>query len=71
MTAWFGDGAYSYSGIRHPPAPFPAIIERLRERAEALSSAHSMPLWPISIGLVAIVWGGRVITRPRLGTVQP
>ena len=37
MTAWFGDGAYSYSGILHPPAPFPAIIERLRERAEALS----------------------------------
>ena len=39
MTAWFGDGAYSYSGILHPPAPFPAIIERLREHAEALSSA--------------------------------
>ena len=39
MTAWFGDGAYSYSGILHLPAPFPAIIERLRERAEALSGA--------------------------------
>jgi hypothetical protein len=36
MTAWFGDGAYSYSGILHLPAPFPAIIERLRERAEAI-----------------------------------
>jgi alkylated DNA repair dioxygenase AlkB len=39
MTAWFGDGAYSYSGIVHLPAPFPAIIERLRQRAEALSGA--------------------------------
>jgi alkylated DNA repair dioxygenase AlkB len=39
MTAWFGDGAYSYSGILHLPAPFPANIERLRERAEALSGA--------------------------------
>jgi alkylated DNA repair dioxygenase AlkB len=39
MTAWFGDGAYSYSGILHLPAPFPAIIERLRARAEALSNA--------------------------------
>jgi alkylated DNA repair dioxygenase AlkB len=39
MTAWFGDGAYSYSGILHLPSPFPAIIERLRERAEALSGA--------------------------------
>jgi alkylated DNA repair dioxygenase AlkB len=39
MTAWFGDGVYSYSGILHPPAPFPAIVERLRERAEVLSRA--------------------------------
>ena len=39
MTAWFGDGAYSYSGILHLPAPFPAVIERLRARAEALSGA--------------------------------
>jgi alkylated DNA repair dioxygenase AlkB len=39
MTAWFGDGAYAYSGIFHQAAPFPAIIERLRERAEALSGA--------------------------------
>jgi hypothetical protein len=39
MTTWFGDGTYSYSGILHLPAPFPAIIESLRERAEALSGA--------------------------------
>jgi alkylated DNA repair dioxygenase AlkB len=39
MTAWFGDVAYSYSGILHEPAQFPAIMERLRKRAEALSGA--------------------------------
>ena len=39
MTAWFGDGAYSYSGVLGLPAPFPAIIERPRERAEVLSGA--------------------------------
>jgi alkylated DNA repair dioxygenase AlkB len=39
MTAWFGDGAYSYSGILHLPAAFPPSIERLRERAEVLSGA--------------------------------
>jgi alkylated DNA repair dioxygenase AlkB len=39
LTAWFGEGGYSYSGILHLPAPLPAIIERLRERAEALSGA--------------------------------
>ena len=37
MTAWFGSGGYSYSGIHHPPAAFPAIVERLRDRAEVLS----------------------------------
>jgi alkylated DNA repair dioxygenase AlkB len=39
MTAWFGDSAYRYSGILHQPAPFPSIIQSLRERAEALSEA--------------------------------
>jgi alkylated DNA repair dioxygenase AlkB len=39
MTAWFGDVAYRYSGILHRPAAFPAIVQRLRERAEALSGA--------------------------------
>jgi alkylated DNA repair dioxygenase AlkB len=37
LTAWFGDVAYSYSGVLHEPAQFPAIMERLRKRAEALS----------------------------------
>ena len=39
LTAWFGDAAYSYSGILHRPAPFPEIVERLRKRAEVLSGA--------------------------------
>ena len=39
MTAWFGDAAYSYSGIVHQPTPFPTIIQRLRERAETLSGS--------------------------------
>ncbi len=39
MTAWFGDGAYAYSGILHQPAPFPALVDRLRQRAEELSGA--------------------------------
>ena len=39
MTSWFGDTGYTYSGIHHRPAPFPAIIQRLREKAEAVSGA--------------------------------
>jgi alkylated DNA repair dioxygenase AlkB len=37
MTAWFGDADYPYSGICHRAAPFPAVVQRLRERAEAIS----------------------------------
>src|SRR5262249_27830886 len=37
MTAWFGDADYTYSGIRHRAAPFPAIVQLLRERAENIS----------------------------------
>lgn len=37
MTAWFGDAGYTYSGIRHRLAPLAAIIQRLREKAKALS----------------------------------
>lgn len=32
LTAWYGDGAYAYSGILHPPAAFPPPLERLRQR---------------------------------------
>ncbi|MGH8594245.1 MAG: alpha-ketoglutarate-dependent dioxygenase AlkB family protein [Gammaproteobacteria bacterium] len=39
MTAWFGEADYTYSSVRHRAAPFPAIVQRLRERAEALSGA--------------------------------
>jgi alkylated DNA repair dioxygenase AlkB len=39
MTAWFGDVAYRYSGILHESAPMPAIVQRLRERAEPLVGA--------------------------------
>jgi alkylated DNA repair dioxygenase AlkB len=37
MTAWFGDADYAYSGICHRAAPFPAVVQRLRERAETIS----------------------------------
>jgi alkylated DNA repair dioxygenase AlkB len=32
LTAWYGDAAYTYSGITHPPAPFPAPLAAIRER---------------------------------------
>jgi alkylated DNA repair dioxygenase AlkB len=39
MTAWFGDADYTYSGICHRAAPFPAVVQRLRERAETIAGA--------------------------------
>ena len=53
LTAWFGDVAYSYSGIFHEPAPFPAILERLRQRAEALSGTS------FNAVLANFYWDGR------------
>jgi alkylated DNA repair dioxygenase AlkB len=32
LTAWMGDGPYSYSGIVNEPAPWPALLAGLRER---------------------------------------
>jgi len=39
MTAWFGDADYTYSGIHHRAAPFPPVVQLLRERAENISGA--------------------------------
>jgi alkylated DNA repair dioxygenase AlkB len=39
MTAWFGEADYTYSGIHHRAASFPAIVQLLRERAENISGA--------------------------------
>jgi alkylated DNA repair dioxygenase AlkB len=37
LTAWMGDGAYTYSGVVNEPAPWPAALDRLRDRlSEAL-----------------------------------
>jgi alkylated DNA repair dioxygenase AlkB len=35
LTAWMGDGSYTYSGARHKPAPMPEIVARLRDRVQA------------------------------------
>ena len=32
LTAWMGDAAYVYSGVRNEPAPWPPVLLRLRDR---------------------------------------
>lgn len=32
LTAWYGDVGYRYSGVTHPPAPWPAALDELRHR---------------------------------------
>lgn len=39
LTAWFGDQAYSYSGITHQPSPFPAVLAQIRGR---LADEHGL-----------------------------
>ncbi|MGI9436469.1 MAG: alpha-ketoglutarate-dependent dioxygenase AlkB family protein [Geminicoccaceae bacterium] len=33
LTAWYGEGAYSYSGIQHEPAPMPPTLLALKKTA--------------------------------------
>ena len=44
LTAWFGDLAYSYSGILHPPAPFPAIIDKVAKSIRISVNAKASQL---------------------------
>jgi len=32
LTAWYGDVGYSYSGVTHPPQPWPQPLADLRDR---------------------------------------
>ena len=32
LTAWYGDVGYAYSGVYHPPSPWPVPLARLRDR---------------------------------------
>lgn len=40
LTCWFGSSAYSYSGIRNVPRPWPPELVQLRHRLEAVSGAR-------------------------------
>lgn len=37
LTAWYGSGAYAYSGIRHEPLPMTPLLNELRIEAETLA----------------------------------
>lgn len=37
MTAWMGQGFYTYSGRQHAPAPTPALVATLRDRIQAVT----------------------------------
>jgi len=32
LTAWYGDAGYGYSGVYHPPRPWPPVLDQLRSR---------------------------------------
>jgi len=40
LTAWFGDGAYTYSGKRQEPAPMPDWIAAARNEIQAMTGAR-------------------------------
>ncbi len=40
LTAWYGDTGYAYSGIRHPPAPWPPRLEAIKAMVEEIAHAR-------------------------------
>ena len=40
LTAWHGDAAYSYSGLRLEPLPFTPLQQQIRAAAEAATGRH-------------------------------
>jgi hypothetical protein len=53
MTAWFGDADYMYSGIHHRAAPFPAVVQRLRNGLKQFLAVRTMRFCSISIEMAA------------------
>ncbi len=39
LTLWFGERGYTYSGIWHPPTPFPEKVLELKSKAESFARA--------------------------------
>jgi len=37
LSAWYGDAAYAYSGLRLQPAPFTPLLDTLRKTVEAVT----------------------------------
>lgn len=37
LVAWMGDASYRYSGVDHPPAPWPAAVTEVKDRVEELT----------------------------------
>ena len=40
LTAWYGDAAYSYSGITHPAAAFPPPLAQIRDQLQATTAVR-------------------------------
>lgn len=68
LVAWFGDGAYSYSGKRHEPAPMPEWVAAAQGEIEALTGArfNSVLLNYYRDGHDSVAW--HADDEPELGT---
>lgn len=40
LTAWHGDAAYTYSGLRHDPLPFTPLLSMIRHGVEQVTQRH-------------------------------
>lgn len=67
LTAWFGDGAYTYSGKRQEPAPMPQWVDDARREIEAMTGAkfNSVLLNYYRDGSDSVAW--HADDEPELG----
>ncbi|MGF1474954.1 MAG: alpha-ketoglutarate-dependent dioxygenase AlkB [Geminicoccaceae bacterium] len=40
LTAWFGDGAYAYSGVNHPAKAMPLVVRAIHDIVERRANHH-------------------------------
>lgn len=81
LTAWYGDVGYRYSGVFHPPRPWPPLLAQLRERLSMTSGDHHtamarprstpIPYWSTSIVPARTAWAGTATTSPSSARHQP
>lgn len=65
LQAWYGDKAYTYSGLTMPPKTWTPMLADLKQRCELLAGQALTRYWLTYIVTAKIRWAGIRITSPN------